>query len=188
MMDGSFETNWDLARTTMGGGMSRVLVVYGTKTGCTAGVAEQIGATFAEAGAIVDVVPVADASSPDGYDAVVVGSGVRVAQWHAPVKEWVTANAAMLKGMPIAFFTACLTMASEPEKADEVRAYTDPIVEETGVQPVDIGLFAGMNEPKTFSLPERLILKVMKAPEGDFRDYEAVVEWTRGVAGKLGVS
>ena len=178
----------DLVRTTMGDGMSKVLVVYGTTTGCTAGVAEQIGATFAELGATVDVVPAAEAPSPDGYDAVAVGSGIRAAQWHAPVKEWVTANAAALKGMPTAFFTACLTMASEPEKADEVRAYTDPIVEESGVQPVDIGLFAGMNEPKTFSLPERLILKVMKAPEGDFRDHEAIAGWARGVAGKLGVS
>lgn len=178
----------DVVRETMGAGMSRVLVVYGTKTGCTAGIAEQIGATLAEAGATVDVLPAEDAPDAAAYDAVVVGSGIRVGSWHAPVKSWVAAQADTLKARPTAFFTACLTMASDPGKADEVRAYTDPLIAETGVQPIEVGLFAGMNEPKRFSLPERLIMKAMKAPQGDFRDMTAVAEWTRGVAGKLGLT
>ncbi len=168
--------------------MSRVLVVYGTKTGCTKGIAEQIGATLSERGHAVDVVAAADKPSPDGYDAVLVGSGVRAGNWHGAVKGWVAKNAAALKGTPTAFYTACLTMAVEPESADDVRAYTDPLIAESGVTPVDIGLFAGMNVPKAFSLPERLILKAMKSPEGDFRDMDAVAAWTSGVSGKLGLA
>ena len=165
--------------------MGTVLVVYGTKTGCTAGIAEQIGATLAESGVTVDVKPVAEGPDAAAYDAVVVGSGVRAGNWHGAVKEWVAVNAAALKARPTAFFTACLTMAQAPERADEVRAYTEALIAETGVEPVDIGLFAGMNEPKRFSLPERLIMKMMKAPEGDFRDMAAVAEWARAVADRL---
>ena len=165
--------------------MSDVLVVYGTKTGCTAGIAEKIGATLAETGLSADVHPVEKAPEPSGYRAVVVGSGVRAGSWHGTVKEWVTANAEALTSRPVAMFTACLTMASDPEKADEVRAYTDALLADTGITPIDIGLFAGMNEPKTFSLPERLIMKAMKAPQGDFRDYEAVAGWARGIAAGL---
>lgn len=165
--------------------MGTVLVVYGTKTGCTAGIAERIGQTLAELGAEVDVKRVEDKPDAAAYDAVVVGSGVRAGSWHGSVKAWVTAQADALKSRPTAFFTACLTMGSNPEKSEEVRAYTDPLIAESGVTPVDIGLFAGMNQPKAFSLPERLIMKAMKAPEGDFRDYEAVAAWTREVAGKL---
>ncbi|MDO8880515.1 MAG: flavodoxin domain-containing protein [Coriobacteriia bacterium] len=168
--------------------MGTVLVVYGTKTGCTAGIAEQIGRTLAEAGAGVDVIRAEDKPDASGYDAVVVGSGVRVGSWHGAVKEWVATQADVLKTRPTAFFTACLTMASDPEKADEVRAYTDPLIAETGITPVGVGLFAGMNEPKKFSLPERLIMKAMKAPQGDFRDMAAVTEWTRSVADALGLS
>jgi len=168
--------------------MSRVLVVYGTKTGCTEGIARRIGETLAQGGADVDVVPAKDKPAVAGYDAVLVGSGVRAGSWHGAVKSWVTEHAEELKALPVAFFTACLTMASEPEKAEEVRAYTDALIADTGVEPVDIGLFAGMNEPKKFSLPERLIMKAMKAPEGDFRDLEAVAQWTRSVAGKLGAA
>lgn len=165
--------------------MSSILVVYGTKTGCTQGIAEQIGTTLAEAGAQVDVKPVGEAPDPAGYDAVVVGSGVRAGSWHSSVKSWVSSNAGILQRIPTAFFTACLTMAAEPEKADEVRAYTDALIEETDVRPVALGLFAGMNEPKRFSLPERLIMKAMKAPQGDFRDFDAVAKWAREVSGKL---
>lgn len=172
----------DLLRETMGEGMSSVLVVYGTKTGCTAGIAERIGQVLAASGATVDVRPAEDGPDPVAYDAIVVGSGVRVGSWHGRVKEWVAANAAVLKTKPVAFFTACLTMAQTPEKADEVRAYTEPLIAETGVTPVEIGLFAGMNEPKRFSLPERLILKAMKAPQGDFRDWPAIETWTQEIA------
>jgi len=171
----------------MGTDMSTVLVVYGTKTGCTQGIAEKIGETLVAAGAQADVKPAGEKPDPTRYDAVVVGSGVRAGNWHGFVKEWVASNTEALKAKPVAFFTACLTMADGPEKADEVRAYTDALIEQTGIEPVEIGLFAGMNEPKRFSLPERLIMKAMKAPQGDFRDFEAVAAWTRDVAPRLGV-
>jgi len=175
-------------RTKMGAGMSKVLVVYGTGTGCTAGVAERIGKTLADKGATVEVVSAKDAPGASGYDAVLVGSGIRMGSWHAPVKEWVTRNAADLKGVPVAFYTACLTLANEPDKTDEVRAYTDPLVAESGVEPVDVGVFAGWNEPKQFSFIDRTVMKMMKAPEGDFRDWDKIEAWAAGVAPKLGLA
>lgn len=167
--------------------MSTLLVVYGTGTGCTAGVAERIGKILADRGATVDVVSAKDAPAATGYDAVVVGSGIRAGSWHAPVKEWVMRNAADLKGTPVAFYTACLTLANDPGKTDEVRAYTDPLIAESGVTPVEVGLFAGWNEPKKFSFIERTVLKMMKAPEGDFRDWDAIEAWAAEVAPKLGL-
>lgn len=168
--------------------MSKVLVVYGTGSGCTAGVAERIGKSLAADGRTIEVVTAKDAPDADGYDAVVVGSGVRVGSWHAPVKQWVTDNAAALKPGKVAFFTVCLTLAQDPSKTDEVRAYTDPLVAETGVEPVDVGLFAGWNEPKRFSFIERTVMKMMKAPEGDFRDRVEIEAWAHEVAPKLGLA
>ncbi len=167
--------------------MSKVLIVYGTKTGCTKGVAEEIGKTMTALGATADVVAAVDEVDVAGYDAFVVGSGVRAGSWHGSVKKWVAENAETLKSVPTAFFTTCLTMGTEPEKAPEVRSYTDKLIEDTGVRPVDIGLFAGMNDPSAFNLPERLVLKAIKAPQGDFRDYEAVAAWSQEVTGKLGL-
>jgi menaquinone-dependent protoporphyrinogen oxidase len=172
----------------MGAGMNKVLVVYATKSGCTTDIAKKIGDTLAENGVSVDVVPAEKAGGVAGYDAVVVGSGVRVGQWHKSARSWVTINADALKDLPVAFFTCNLTLAQEPEKVDEVRAFTDSLIEVSGVTPVDLGLFAGWNEPRKFSLVERVIMKAMKAPQGDFRDFSAVGEWTQAVALKLGLS
>lgn len=167
--------------------MSKALIVYATKTGCTEGIAKAIAETLRERGVEADVRRADEKPELKGYDAVFVGSGVRVGQWHAAAKQWTTGNAALLKQLPLAFFTTCLTLASDPEKTDEVRAFTDPLITETGLEPVALGLFAGMNLPKTFSLPERLIMKAMKAPEGDFRDYDAVADWARETAPALGL-
>lgn len=168
--------------------MSTALVVYGTKSGCTAGIAEAIADGLRGVGVTVDVKPADEKPDPSAYDAVVVGSGIRASMWHAPVKQWLVGHASDLKVRPLALFTACLTMHTNPEKADEVRGYTDLLLKETGLEPVDIGLFPGMNVPKTFSLPERLVMKAMKAPEGDFRDPEAAAAWGAAVAAKLGLT
>ena len=167
--------------------MSKVLIVYATGTGCTAGIAERIGETLTAAGSTVEVASAKDALTAVGYDAVLLGSGVRAGSWHKAAKEWVAANADALKAIPVAFFTVCLTMA-DAEKADKVRVYTDALIAETGVEPVDVGLFAGWNEPKEFPFVERTILKLMKAPTGDFRDWDAIDAWTTEVAGKLGLA
>lgn len=179
---------YEQPRKTMGAGMSTALVVYGTTTGSTEGVAERIGKVLAARGVKVDVVPAKGAPDPSGYDAVFVGSGVRASNWHAPVKEWVTKNAAALKANKVAFYTVGLTLASDPKKSDEMRAYTDPLIAESGVEPVDVGVFAGSNDPKRFSFIERTIMKMMKSPEGDFRDWDAIDAWTADAASRLGLA
>ncbi len=167
--------------------MKKVLVVYATKSGCTTGIAEQIGRALTERGADVDVFSVAEAPAPAGYDAVIVGSGIRMGQWLEAARDWVGASVQALSAMPVAFFTCCLTLAQEPAKAGEVRAYTDALIESCGLTPIDVGLFAGWNEPRRFGLLERTILKAMKAPVGDFRDLAAVAAWTDAVAPELGM-
>ena len=160
----------------MRGDTMKTLVVYGTKSGCTEGIAERIGERIAASGSSVEVVSAEKAPDPSAYDAVVVGSGVRAGTWHAPVKRWVEANAQALKERPVAFYT-CGLMITQEGKADEVRAYTDPIVQATGIEPVDVGLFAGSFKPKEFSFAERTVLKLMKTPEGDFRDWDQIDAW-----------
>jgi menaquinone-dependent protoporphyrinogen oxidase len=167
--------------------MSKVLVVYGTGTGCTQGIADRIAETLARLGSDVEVISAKDAPTADGFDAVLVGSGVRAGNWHKSARDWVVSNAEALEVRPVAFFTACLTLAQEPGKTDSVRAYTDALIAETGVTPVDVGLFAGWNEPKKFAFVERTILKMMKAPEGDFRDWAKIDVWATEVAPKLGL-
>lgn len=167
--------------------MSKVLVVYGSKTGSTEGIAEQIGKTLSAMGLRVEVVPAEEAPQVAGFDAVIVGSGVRAGMWHRCARDWVVENADRLRDVPLAFFTCGLTLAQDPTKTEEVRAYTNPVIEATGVCPVDVGTFAGCHQPKKLPWAERTILKFMKAPIGDFRDFKAIADWAGTVAVELGL-
>lgn len=168
--------------------MSRVMVVYGTKSGCTKGIAERMGEVLLAKGIDVDVAGAEGAASPVGYDAVIVGSGVRAGTWHSAAREWVKFNADALTSVPVAMFTCGLTTANDPSKESEVRAFTDALLEETGVVPVSRAVFAGWNEPSSFSFVERSVMKLMKAPQGDFRDMDAVAAWTESVLPDLRVN
>jgi hypothetical protein len=50
------------------------------------------------------------------------------------------------------------------------------------------GVRTGWNEPKRFIFIERTVLKVMKSPEGDFRDFGAIGPWAAETASKLGLA
>jgi len=88
-----------------------------------------------------------------------------------------------LSKVPVAYFVVCLTMQDDTEENRRtVTAYLDAVRKQAPqVQPVDVGLFAGALNYKKLSLPFRLILKAMKATEGDFRDWEAIRAWATGL-------
>lgn len=166
----------------MGGSDKRVLVVFATRSGCTEGIAERIGETLVNLGLDVDVVPADQAGDPSGYDAVIVGSGVRAGLWHGSAKSWIAKHQETLRTLPVAMFTCGLMVLQGEDKAAEVRAYTDQIISASGLEPLDVGLFAGWNEPDSFSMPERVVMKLMKTPRGDFRDSAAIAAWTEQAA------
>lgn len=82
---------------------------------------------------------------------------------------------------PGVYASRLLTAPRSPSRC----AYTDKLIAKTGVKPLDIGVFAGWCEPRRFNFLERKILEATKAPEGDFRDWDAIDAWAVGVASKL---
>jgi menaquinone-dependent protoporphyrinogen oxidase len=63
------------------------LIAYATRAGSTAEVAVFIGERLSERGLAVDVGPVQHLSSLEGYDAVIVGSAIRVGKWQGEEGE-----------------------------------------------------------------------------------------------------
>ncbi len=165
----------------------RVLVAYATKAGSTAEVAAEIGRVIGgEGDCAVDVRPVEQLEGIDGYDAVVVGSGIRAGRWLPEAMKFVESHRKALRRVPVALFAVCLTMREDTaENRSEVAAYLDPVCEV--VQPVEVGLFAGVMDYDALPLLLRLMVKKMGAPEGDFRDWEAVRAWASQASARLGV-
>lgn len=162
----------------------RVLVGYGTRTGSTVGVAEAIGEALALRGWSVDVKPLREHPSLDGYDAAVLGSAINGGQWLPEAMSYVEANRGALAKMPVAAFCVHIMNAGPEEKATKRRhAYLDKV--RAAVKLSDEGYFLGKGPTaEDSSLIMRWAFKAFGGSgEGDCRDWEQIRAW----AGQLSV-
>ncbi|HHY89113.1 MAG TPA: flavodoxin [Chloroflexi bacterium] len=163
---------------------NHVLITYATKAGSTAEVADVIGQTLAARGFQVDVRPVRDNPSLDGYQAVIVGSPIRMGNWLDEAVEFVRANQARMSGMPAALFTVHLENLANDENSRAARqAYTAPLREL--LPGASEAFFAGNMDPAKLPLIERLLVRAMASqtglPVGDQRDWEQIRAWANEV-------
>ncbi len=157
----------------------KVLIAYATRTNTTRGVAEAVGTTLQDPDVVVDVRNVKEIQDVGGYDAVVLGSGIRAGQLYGEVVKFVEKHRARLVDVPVAYFVVCLTMNDPTEEnCETVDAYLDPLREQfPEVEPVNVGLFAGALDYNELALPLKMIMRMMKAEAGDYRDWDAIRAW-----------
>ncbi len=125
----------------------KVLVLYGSRAGSTAEVADFIGTKLAESGLSVDVEAVDAARTLTGYQAVVIGSAVRRGSVLPEVRAFVEARKPELQAIPVAYFVVCMTLREDtPENRAKADAYLDPLRAE--VRPVASAAFAASSTPR----------------------------------------
>jgi len=159
----------------------RILVAYASKAGSTAEIAARVGETLSQRNRSVDVLPVAKVKDISSYDAVIVGSAIRMGSVLPEVKSFVEKNQTELNQKSFNMFVACMTLNDDTEANREtVSAYLDPI--RAIVSPASEGLFAGVIDSSKLSLLDRLIVKAIKPPIGDFRKWNQIQNWAANIA------
>ncbi|MCP4540967.1 MAG: flavodoxin [Chloroflexi bacterium] len=162
----------------------KILVTYASKCGSTSEVAESIGRALCTNGTAVDVQLAKNVTDVSPYQSVIIGSAIRMGQWLPEAVKFVETHRDTLNQVPVAYFTVCMTLQDDTEEnRREVSTYIDPVREI--VQPVNVGAFAGAMDYDQLALPFRLILKAMKVPEGDYRDWNAIRAWATNVGPTL---
>jgi menaquinone-dependent protoporphyrinogen oxidase len=164
----------------------RALVAYATKHGATAEIAEEIGRVLRGAGLHADVLPVESVSDLAPYSAVVLGSAVYAGQWRKEAADFLAANEAPLAQMPLWVFSSGPTGAGDP--VELVKGWTLPeglVALVNRIQPRAVVLFHGDLEIEELNLVEKMIVKGVKAPLGDFRDWEVITRWAEAIAAAL---
>jgi len=163
-----------------------VLVTYATKYGATAEIAEKIGQVLRQEGLRTDVLPADAVSDLTPYKAVVSGSAVYIGRWRKVAVKFLRANEKMLAERRVWLFSSGPTgegVAVELLKGWRVPKAQQPIVDR--IRPRDIAVFHGAVELMKLNFIEKWVIRKVKAPVGDFRDWEAITTWATAIADEL---
>jgi menaquinone-dependent protoporphyrinogen oxidase len=168
-----------------------ILITYASRSGSTAGVAEEIGKTLMECGWDVDILPMEAVKDIALYQAVVAGSAIRKSKWLPEAVQFIRAHQDALRHKPFAMFTVCITLAmsnTDPYR-QAVAGWVAPV--RAIVHPLSEGMFAGMLDFKKLpfnwdTLLFRISVLLGIFPRGDHRDWKAIHAWAESLKPMLG--
>ena len=156
-----------------------ILVAVASKHSSTRGIAEAIGQELRRSGHTVQVRGADEVNGLGGYDAVILGSAIYMGNWLAEARQFVDKNRASLATMPVWLFSSGPLGQSDPQPPGDF-AHLRELMDAT--QARGHRTFVGKLDRSSLGRAERLVAKVVRAPEGDFRDWEAIREWAREIA------
>lgn len=163
-----------------------VLVAFASKYGATKEIADKIGLVLKEAGFAVDVLPADRVAGLSGYRAVVLGSAVYIGGWRKAAVKFLKANEKELAEKPLWLFSSGPTGQGDP--LELVKGWRFPKALQhiaDRVKPVEIVVFQGAAFPEKLGTIGRWLMKNVKAPLGDFRDWDAISAWAGTIAAQL---
>lgn len=158
--------------------MKTILVAYATRAGSTFEIATCVAQVLGAAGATVNVKPVTAVYEVSGYDAVIIGSAIRMGCWLPEAAAFVQTHHEALSHIPTAYFLVSGLLGEEtPDTRRKVRAFLDPVC--AILEPVSIGLFAGKVDFNTMNWHDRTIAEAVSSSEGDWRNWAAIRGWAQ---------
>jgi menaquinone-dependent protoporphyrinogen oxidase len=165
---------------------NQVLVAYATKYGATAEIADKIAEALRRAGLPTDVLPAGSVSDLTPYRAVVLGSAVYIGRWRKEAAKFLQIHDRALGERQVWLFSSGPTGQGDPVALTQGWRFP------TALQPIadriharDIALFQGHANVSKMNWLEKWMLKNVKAPAGDFRDWEAITLWATAIAKAL---
>lgn len=160
----------------------KILVAVASRHGSTLEIAEAIARELRAAGQIVDVRDVDVVNNGADYGAAIVGSAVYMGRWLAEARSFIERNGGWLTGMPVWLFSSGpLGEQASQQQADPL--HLDELMRATNAR--EHHVFVGKLDKASTNVGERLVIKMVHAPYGDFRDWEDIRDWARAIAQAL---
>ncbi|MGY1700266.1 flavodoxin domain-containing protein [Geodermatophilus sp. SYSU D00766] len=133
------------------------------------------------AGLQSSAVPVEARPDPARWDAVVLGSAVYAGRWLQPAHDLAVRNVAVLRQRPVWLFSSG-PIGEPPFPPDEPY---DVATLATFFPLRGRRVFPGRLDRSLLGFGERAMVTAMRAPVGDFRDWDAVRAWAGEIATAL---
>ncbi len=158
-----------------------ILVTAASKHGATREIAEVMATSLRDAGVAADAIPPDEVADPRPYDAVILGSAIYAGRWMPAARRFSQRHRTALMDRPVWLFSSGpigtpLTPTEPPP--DGVRLARE-------LDARDHRVFGGRIDEAALDLAERVIARMARSPDGDFRDWEAIRAWARSIATEL---
>jgi menaquinone-dependent protoporphyrinogen oxidase len=151
-----------------------ILVTYASKHGSTEGIARRIADRLTATGRPAEAHPVNSVEGLEGYDAVILGSAVYAGSWMKEAVEFARTNEEMLTRVPVWLFSSGPLGQDVEDTEEQPRQLPDL---RDRVHPRGHIVFFGSLDVASLGFAERMIVKAVKAPAGDYRDWDAIDAW-----------
>lgn len=163
-----------------------ILVAYASRHHATAAMAQSIGDILREpveglSAPNVDLLAVDDVDALDDFDAVVLGSSVYMGRWLRPARRFARENAAALAARPLWLFSSG-PIGDPPAPTAEA---TDMIALAESLGARGSRTFAGRLRTAELGLGERATVRLVRAADGDYRDWDEIRAWATDIARTL---
>ena len=163
--------------------MTDVLVAYASRHGATEEIARAIGRELSSAALSVDVRPMDEVDTVDDYSAFVLGSAIYMGAWMPDARAFLERHRPAIAKRPTWLFSS--GPIGEPA-VNGSKAFTATELV-AAVSARDHHLFGGRLDSSTLDLGERLVARLVRARDGDHRDWAIVAAWgiaiSRALAG-----
>jgi menaquinone-dependent protoporphyrinogen oxidase len=160
----------------------KALVVYVSKRGSTAEIAERIGETLRQNGWLADVSDAVTVNDLSPYSTIILGSSVYMGRWHKEAVAFLKKNIESLDKLPVWLYVSGPTGQGNPMEQMDGRLYPQslqPLIKR--LNPKAIVCFGGKLAPEKLNPFERWIVRIVKSPAGDFRNWEDIRHWAETI-------
>lgn len=158
--------------------MVKVLVCAASKHGATAEIAARIAERLTDQGLEAELRDPVEVTAVAGYDAAIVGSGIYAGRWLEPARSVVNRLAGEAAGRPLWLFSSG-PVGDPPVPKDDPQ---EPVALAASAGATEHRVFAGKLDKAALGAGERMLVRALRVPEGDFRDWDAVDRWAVGIA------
>ncbi|HMK45444.1 MAG TPA: flavodoxin domain-containing protein [Methanocella sp.] len=174
----------------------KALVVYGTRSGATKQIADEIGKTLEEQGyatTVRDAKQTNDLRAQD-FDLVIVGSSIWATMWKRQTMGFLKRNRKALAGKKVALFSSGLA-GGDPAQAGYARKSVEKVAAKfPEIRPISMACFGGLVDFDSPNFLARFMAGAMKkdfekkgvdtSKPVDTRDWAAIRQWAEDVAVK----
>jgi len=166
---------------------TKVLVAYASSYGSTQEIAEAISETLRSKELAVDLQPIGNLRTLEGYSAVVLGAPLYMFHWHKDALRFLSQYRKILTDhLPVAIFAGGPFGQEEGNAWQEVRTKFDSeLAKFPWLTPISVLIVGGKFDPAKLRFPYNLIPALKKMPASDLRDWVAIRAWASSLAAQL---